>query len=113
MKALKLLCLILALIFLAVGCEKKLTKPLELNKPIAPQESIQSLHEAVEKGNFSVVKDLISDGADVNTRGPFGSMPLHLAVREGHIKIAELLILNGADVNTKDWQGQPVLHIAV
>jgi ankyrin repeat protein len=113
LKALKLLSLILALIFLAVGCEKKPTKPLELSKPIVPQESIQSLHEAVEMGNCNLVKELISDGAEVNTRDSFGSMPLHLAVRKGHTEVAELLILNGADVNTKDRQGQPVLHVAV
>jgi len=113
LKALKLLCLILALIFPAVGCGKKLTKPLELNKPIGPPESIQSLHEAVEKGNFSVVKALISDGADVNTRDAFGSMPLHLAAREGHIEVAELLIVNGADVSAGDRLGStPLFHAA-
>ena len=96
MKVLRLFCLILALIFLAVGCEKKLTKPLELNKPIGLTESIRSLHEAVEKGNFSVVKALISDGADVNTKDNKGRTPLRWAKNSGHTEIVELLRKHGA-----------------
>ena len=77
------------------------------------------LHLAIEKGYINVVKLLIENGADVNSKSfsfqnwlhfipsiimlqfPMNKTPLHIAIEKGNIEIIKLLIENSADVNSK------------
>lgn len=90
---------------------------------------------AADKGNYEIVKILISNGADVNLDSPlFGAAynghlqiaellvskgadvkqinSLFGAVENGHLEIVQLLISKGADVNVKNYQHETILHIA-
>lgn len=75
----------------------------------------QQLLEAIRAGNGDRVKELLSDGADVNCRDIFnGTTPLHEAVTKGDIVTATLLIVSGADVNHCDNNvGATPLGVAV
>jgi ankyrin repeat protein len=65
----------------------------------------RSLLEAVKKGNIDQVKQLISEGADVNVKDEYGETPLHHAALKGHKDVAELLIAKGVHVDAKDKVG--------
>jgi len=106
MKPIELLCLVLALMFAAVGCENKLDNLHEVTKPTGPTKS---LHEAAADDDIELVELLLAKGADVNT-GQWTA--LHSAVKEGRMDIAELLIKKGADVNAKDGEGLTPLYLA-
>ena len=70
------------------------------------------LHEAVKKGDLRAVRQLISEGADVNALDPdHGLTPLHLAAGHARRIILKLLIKNGAELNPISKAGAP-LHIA-
>ena len=58
------------------------------------------LSAATWKGQTEIVKRLIAEGADVNTKDEKGMTPLHDAVEEGYKEIVELLIANGANINS-------------
>ena len=95
-----LLCLILLLMFLLVGCEKKLTKSPESAK------QIKSLHRAATDGDREQVRLLISKGAHFKTNA------LHVAAEYGQKDVAELLIAKGADINAAAMDGTTPLQIA-
>lgn len=57
------------------------------------------------------IKDLVRQGADVNTADRWGRTPLHLAYQTSDI-VAFLLSV-GADPNCQDRNGQTPLHFAV
>ncbi|MHC4154047.1 MAG: ankyrin repeat domain-containing protein [Planctomycetota bacterium] len=80
--------------------------------------AVESLHDAVEGGDITQVKRLISKGADVNAKtNGWLITPMHLAADKGHKEICELLIAEGAEVNAKtgaleDDEGLTPLHVA-
>ncbi|MBA7473234.1 hypothetical protein ES707_08569 [subsurface metagenome] len=80
MKPIELLCLVLVLMFAAVGCENKLNNLHEVTKPSEPTKS---LHEADGDGDIEQVKLLISKGADVNAQDEKENAPLRYAVKSG------------------------------
>ena len=45
------------------------------------------LHEACNRGNYSVVKLLLEFGADIDLKGFAKDSPLHDAARNGHLKV--------------------------
>ncbi|MFC1781686.1 ankyrin repeat domain-containing protein, partial [Planctomycetota bacterium] len=57
------------------------------------------LHEAAEAGDIEQIKQLISEGAEIDLRDNRGNTPLYNAAANGRLEVAELLIENGADVN--------------
>ena len=65
---------IIALLFLG-GCGNGKDDNKEVATP---------LHNAVEKGNFELVQQLVAEGADVNAKGILDRTPLHLAMRVGY-----------------------------
>ncbi|CAE1237156.1 BARD1 [Acanthosepion pharaonis] len=71
------------------------------------------LHVAVIKGDTEKVKNLLSDGVDVNIKDYAGWTPLHEACNHGHDKIAELLLDNGALINIPGSENDTPLHDAV
>lgn len=65
-----------------------------------PKPELPRLHQAVISGDISLVKRLLSAGADVNqldTR--MGNSPLHIAAQTDHTQILALLIREGAFIN--------------
>lgn len=71
------------------------------------------LHQAVRKGDMTVVKKLLDSGYDVNIKDANGLTPLHCAAQCGHKDIAEFLLANGADAAAKDENSwMPVHHAA-
>ena len=71
-----------------------------------------SIHEASRTGNIEVVKQHLTDGVDVNSRGKNEWTPLHYAAEQGHKEITELLIGKAADVNARDKYGVTPLYKA-
>lgn len=68
--------------------------------------------KAVKKGDIERIKELISQGADVNAKDNRGMTPLHQAAFYGQREVAKVLIVRGANVNETDTAGQTPLHIA-
>jgi ankyrin repeat protein len=64
-----------------------------------PKEIDTQLLEAVQGNEIKKVKDLIAQGANVNTRNEFGETPLHLAQSK---EMAEFLLSKGADLHARD-----------
>jgi len=62
------------------------------------------LHIAANSGYTDIVKYLVSQGADVNSKAESGDTPLHNAVGigNGNIEIAKYLVSQGAKVNTQN-----------
>ena len=68
------------------------------------------LHDAAKKGDIAKVKQLISDGADVNAKNQRGRLPLFLAAST---EIVRLLIEKGADFNIRTAYRQTPLSRAI
>ena len=71
----------------------------------------QSLIEAVNRGDFRSVKQLLTI-EDPNQTDSSGATPLHIAAQFGYQDIAEQLIAKGANVLAKNHQRKTPLHIA-
>ena len=79
----------------------------------------QEVMAATEKGAAEIVKQLIAQGAPVNTVYPHvntfsdGHTPLIVAARDNHLDIVKLLLEAGAEIDVHDWvfKGYP-LHKA-
>ena len=71
------------------------------------------LHEAVWKNDLNAVKNLIKEGADVNTTiNIFDDSALHFATSLGHTNIIKYLIEQNADMNITNKAGETPLHHA-
>ncbi len=62
-----------------------------------------NLLEAVIVGDVEKVKDLLTNGAEVDVRDENGMTPLLLAAKKGNSEIVSLLLAHGADVNAQDY----------
>jgi len=63
--------------------------------------------------NVEVIKDLISEGLDVNMESYNGTTPLHVAIEQENLPIVEFLISKGADVHVKNFYSDAtLLHLA-
>ena len=69
--------------------------------------------EALRKGDFRKVKDLIQSGADVNVRDDRGHTLLMEAAWHDNPWIVEQLLKSGADVNAQDVYGRTPLSEAI
>jgi len=68
---------------------------------------------AVKRGDIHTVRDLISQGIDVNARDRYGQTALMLAAHAGHIEIVETLIAHCADLNVTAKFGLSALMLAI
>lgn len=88
---------------------------VSISNDFDPEEKITGLHWAAINNRLSIVKYLISQGADSNFKaGGLGATPLHWAARYGYVYIIDYLIKSGnADATLCDDQGFNLLHLAV
>jgi len=70
------------------------------------------LRSAIEEGNLGKVKELVSQGADVNAKYEKALTPLHIAAAIGDSEIVKFLLSHGADVNAKAEGKITPLHLA-
>ena len=72
------------------------------------------LLKAAKNNDIDVVRSLIAQGVDVNTKDKYGQTPLHHAVYHSapNEELIKLLIENKADVNAKDNDDNTPLHYA-
>ena len=68
----------------------------------APSEKADALAEAARKGDAAIVKKLLDEGVDVNTKYRYGATALSYACDRGHVDVVKLLLDRGADVHVKD-----------
>ena len=65
------------------------------------------------RGNISIVRFLLANGADAAVVNHAGQTPLHSACNFRRVAVAQFLIVNGAaDVNASDYFDQTPLHFA-
>nr|XP_015223555.1 PREDICTED: ankyrin repeat domain-containing protein 11 isoform X1 [Lepisosteus oculatus] len=70
------------------------------------------LHRAAIRGEIRRIKELISEGADVNVKDFAGWTALHEACNRGYYDVAKQLLAAGAEVNTKGLDDDTPLHDA-
>lgn len=75
-------------------------------------EGVTALHEASRKGNVEMVRYLLQNGADINSKNYKGFTALHVAAWCGENVVAKTLIEKGADVNEKAKDNITALHAA-
>ncbi|RXJ87893.1 ankyrin repeat domain-containing protein [Arcobacter sp. CECT 8985] len=60
-----------------------------------------------------MLRNIISLGADVNSRDDFGGITLHKAILDNDIQTIKVLINAGADINAVDNKGRNMVHNAM
>ena len=68
--------------------------------------------ENCKKGDLEKVKLLLSQGADIETKGVHGNTPLISASRNGCLEIVKHLLSQGAEIEAKDYYGDTALILA-
>ncbi|XP_014212235.1 ankyrin repeat domain-containing protein 39-like [Copidosoma floridanum] len=72
-----------------------------------------SLHYAARNGHSNVCQELLSHGADPNTRTRSArATPLQRAAMQGHLDVVKILLQAGADPNVQDDDGYTAMHRA-
>ena len=70
------------------------------------------LHVASRNGNLEMVKALIENGADVNSRDSSQNTPLHLACDNGNLEMVMVLLEKGATIDAINIDEDTPLHFA-
>lgn len=87
---------------------------IEINHDYDDKERVTGLHWAAVNNRISVVKYLISKGANVNFKGgDLEATPLHWASKSGYVHIVDWLLKSGANPVAVDIQGYNLLHTAI
>lgn len=101
--------------FSTYHCRKDITKLLRRHggKTKNELEIDKALIESTWNENIEVIKQHLTNGADVNAKEDGEEWaPLHVTARSGFIDVAKLLVANGANVNAQTKDGRNPLHIA-
>ena len=69
--------------------------------------------DAAYFGEIDVIRTLLANRVDVNTKDRDGNTPLHMAVLGGHTNCVGLLIEKKANVDAVNSEGNNTLHLAV
>ena len=96
-----------------MGGSNNTSRACNINEKNAYDRSV--LHKAAYySGSATLLENLITQGADVNTRDKGAWTPLHLAAKNGHVEALQVLLENGANMHVKDIKhGWTPLHIAI
>lgn len=65
-----------------------------------------ALHVAAQNNKKTIVKLLLSKGADINLQNKMGNTPLHFASAYQHHGVVQYLVENGARVDVKNYKGK-------
>jgi len=84
----------------------------DINWKDSKMEGVTALHEAARRGNIEIVRYLLQNGADINSKNYNGLTPLHIAAYCGENIIVNTLISEGAKVNIKAKDNITPLHSA-
>lgn len=68
---------------------------------------------AVVRQDLTIVRDLLSAGADPNIQGEDDCTPLHYAALNESVEIVELLLAHGALTSIKDCRGSTPVDYAI
>ena len=93
----------------AVAAGRALTTGYEFRKDILdrlPEFRDTWLHRVAAVGQEVVVRRLLENGAEVESKEDYGQTPLSLAAEHGHAAVVELLLQKGAEVESKNNCGQ-------
>jgi ankyrin repeat protein len=73
-----------------------------------------SFRRVAEQQNYLVMlRNIITLGADVNSRDDYGGITLHKAILDNDIQTIKVLINAGADINAVDNKGRNMVHNAM
>ena len=72
-----------------------------------------SILSASEIGNYADLKVAIANGADIETRGRYGSTPLMATAQYGHVRCMSLLLDCGADIEAEKYGRTALIYAAV
>ncbi|WP_264954025.1 ankyrin repeat domain-containing protein [Wolbachia endosymbiont (group A) of Endotricha flammealis] len=72
----------------------------------------EQLFNAVKQNNLDKVKDLVNQGASLDTQDGYGWTPLHFAAAYGKFNIVKFLLNSKANIRAKDIYGNTPLHLA-
>ena len=79
---------------------------------IAPTLRAEPLHDAAKAGSLEAVKQLLDQGADLQSFDELGETPLTAAALAGQLASVKLLLARGADINGRNAGGFTLLHAA-
>lgn len=79
---------------------------------VQAQDGWGRLHDAVDRGNLGLVRQLILTGHDVNAGDDQGWTPLMMAAYRGKPEIAKILIEYGANLDAQNLEGWNALMVA-
>ncbi|MGO9122665.1 MAG: ankyrin repeat domain-containing protein [Desulfomonilaceae bacterium] len=85
------------------------TAPRPPDRSTSSSEVNERLLRAAERGSVQRIKNLLTEGGDVNSRDRYGRTLLMDAAQYGHLGLVEFFIDKGVDVNAKDYSGRSVL----
>jgi hypothetical protein len=75
---------------------KALPSGLEPKKPRSNPEATRVLLEAIERGNMTYIRTLLTMDFDIDEAGAGGMTPLMQAARRGEFKLVQMLVKRGA-----------------
>jgi hypothetical protein len=67
-----------------------------------PPTKAEQLQDAARKGDATMVKQLLDEGVDVNTKFRYNATALFYACDHGHVEVVKVLLDKGADLAIKD-----------
>lgn len=71
-----------------------------------------ALMHAASLGQVERVLELLSEGEDVNAKGPRGSTALMFAAGGGHLEVVQALVDHGAELHAREDGGWTAMHHA-